>query len=457
MAMQVTETSAQGLKRDFKVVVPAADLAAKLENQLAEMKEKVRINGFRPGKVPTAHIRRLYGKSIMGEVVQEAVNEANRKIVDDHKLRLAGSPKFDIVGGQEEMEQVLEAKGDLAFTVAVETLPSFDVGNFGDVAVERFVVDVPESDVDEAINRMADQQRAFTDREGDAPAILKGDKATIDFVGKIDGEAFEGGSGEGIDIVIGSGSFIPGFEEQLEGVKKGEAKTVSVSFPENYAAARLAGKAATFDVTVKNVAAPGEIAIDDEFAKKFGFDTMDAFRAAVRTNIETDMARGARMHTKRLLLDALDGRYTFELPEGLVEQEFDGIWRSVVNEQTAAGKTFESEGTTEEKAREDYRKIAERRVRLGLVLAEVGEKAGVKVEDEEVTKALIERLRAFPGQEQAMWDYYRKNPDALGEIRAPLFEEKVIDHILGLAKVTDKHVSKDELIKMNEEGDKDAA
>jgi trigger factor len=457
MAMQVTETSAEGLKRDFKVVVPAADLAAKLESQLAEMKEKVRINGFRPGKVPTAHIRRLYGKSIMGEVVQEAVNEANRKIVDDHKLRLAGSPKFDIVGGQEEMEQVLEARGDLAFTVAVETLPSFDVGNFDDVSVERFVVDVPESDVDEAVNRMADQQRAFADREGDAPAIEKGDKATIDFVGKIDGEVFEGGSGEGIDIVIGSGSFIPGFEEQLEGVKKGEAKTVAVSFPENYAAARLAGKAATFDVTVKNVAAPGEIAIDDEFAKKFGFDTVDAFRAAVRANIENDMARGARMHTKRLLLDALDGRYAFELPEGLVEQEFDGIWRSVLNEQGAAGKTFESEGTTEEKAREDYRKIAERRVRLGLVLAEVGEKAGVKVEDEEVTKALIERLRAFPGQEQAMWDYYRKNPEALGEIRAPLFEEKVIDHILGLAKVTDKHVSREELIRMNEEGDKDAA
>ncbi len=455
MAMQVTETSAQGLKRDFKVVVPAADLAAKLENQLAEMKEKVRINGFRPGKVPTAHIRRLYGKSIMGEVVQEAVNEANRKIVDDHKLRLAGSPKFDIVGGQEEMEQVLEARGDLAFTVAVETLPSFEVGSFDDVAVERYVVDVPESDVEEAVSRMADQQRAFTDREGDAPAIAKGDKATIDFVGKIDGEVFEGGSGEGIDIVIGSGSFIPGFEEQLEGVKKGESKTVSVSFPENYAAARLAGKAATFDVTVKNVAAPGEIVIDDEFAKKFGFDTMDAFRAAVRTNIETDMARGARMHTKRLLLDALDGRYTFELPEGLVEQEFDGIWRSVLNEQGAAGKSFESEGTTEEKAREDYRKIAERRVRLGLVLAEVGEKAAVKVEEEEVTKALIERLRAFPGQEQALWDYYRKNPEALGEIRAPLFEEKVIDHILGLAKVTDKRVSKEELIKMNEEGEKD--
>ena len=457
MAMQVTETSAQGLKRDFKVVVPAADLAAKLELQLADMKAKVRINGFRPGKVPTAHIRRLYGKSIMGEVVQEAVNAANRKIVEDNKLRLAGEPKLDIVGGQAEMEQVLEARGDLAFTVAVETLPAFDVGEFTDVAVEKIVVDVPESEVDEAVQRMADQQRAYNDKEGDAPVIAKGDKATIDFVGKIDGAAFEGGSGEGIDLVIGSKSFIPGFEEQIEGMSRGESRTISVSFPENYAAPRLAGKAAAFDVTVKNVAAPGELAIDDEFAKKFGFETLDAYRVAVRSSIEADMARGARIHTKRALLDALDGRYSFELPQGLVEQEFDGIWRSVTSEQAAAGKSFESEGTTEEKAREDYRKIAERRVRLGLVLAEVGEKAGVKVEEEEVSRALVERIRAFPGQEQALWDYYRKNPEALGEIRAPLFEEKVIDHILSQARVTEKHVTRDELMKMNEDSDAMAA
>ena len=454
--MQVTETSAEGLKREYKVVMPAADLAAKLENQLAEMKNKVRINGFRPGKVPTAHIRKLYGKSIMGEVVQEAVNEANRKIVEDNKLRLAGEPKLDIIGGQAEMEQILEARGDLAFTVALETLPAFDIGTFEDVAVERLVVAVPDADVEEAIQRMADQQRSYTDKEGDAPVIAQGDKATIDFLGKIDGEPFEGGAGTDIDLVVGSKSFIPGFEEQLVGLKKGEEKVISVSFPENYAAARLAGKAATFDVTVKNVAAPGELVVDEEFAKKFGFDTLDAFRAAVRSNIEADMARGARVHTKRALLDALDGRYSFELPQGLVETEFDGIWRSIVNEQAAAGKTFESEGTTEEKAREDYRKIAERRVRLGLVLAEVGEKAGVKVEEDEVTRALIERIRAYPGQEQALWDYYRKNPQALGEIRAPLFEEKVIDHILSQAKVTDKTVTREDLVKLDAESDEAA-
>jgi trigger factor len=454
--MQVTETSAEGLKREYKVVMAAADLAAKLESQLEEMKGKARINGFRPGKVPTAHLRRMYGKSIMSEVVQEAVNEANRKIVEENNLRLAGEPKLDIIGGQDEIENVLAAKGDLAFTVAVEMLPTFEVGAFDDVAVERIVVDVPDSDVEEAIQRMADQQRAYTDKEGDAPAIEKGDKATIDFVGKIDGEEFEGGKGEGIDLVVGSKSFIPGFEEQIEGMKKGESRTISVSFPENYAAPRLAGKAATFDVTVQNVAAPGELAIDEEFAKKFGFETLDAFRAAVRSNLEGEMGRGARVHTKRALLDALDARYTFELPEGLVSTEFDGIWNSILQEQAAAGKTFADEDTTEEKAREDYRKIAERRVRLGLVLAEVGEKAGVKVTDDEITQAVVERIRAFPGQEQALWEYYRKNPQAVAQIRAPIFEEKVIDTILAQAKVTDKHVTKEELMKMNEANDEAA-
>ncbi len=449
--MQVTQTSAEGLKREFKVVLPAAELAAKLEAQIEDMKSKVKINGFRPGKVPAAHIRKLYGKSIMGEVVQEAVNEANRKIVEDNNLRLAGEPRLDVVGGQEEMEKVFEARGDLAFTVALETLPTFEIGTFADVEVEKIVVDAPESDVEEAIQRMADQARPFEEREGDAPVAQSGDKVSIDFVGKIGGEEFEGGKGEGVDLVLGSKSFIPGFEEQVVGLGKGETKTIAVTFPENYAAARLAGKEATFDVTVRSVAAPGELAIDDEFAKKFGFDTLEAMREAVRGNIASELGKGARAHTKRRLLDALDKRYAFELPEGLVTQEFEGIWRSLLQEQQAAGRTFADEDTTEEKAREEYRKIAERRVRLGLLLAEVGEKAGVKVEDNEVTQALIERVRSFPGQEQAVWQYYQKNPQALGEIRAPLFEEKVIDHILGQAKVTERKVTREELVKMAED------
>ena len=449
--MQVTQTSAEGLKREFKVVLPAAELAAKLEAQIEDMKSKVKINGFRPGKVPAAHIRKLYGKSIMGEVVQEAVNEANRKIVEDNNLRLAGEPRLDVVGGQEEMEKVFEARGDLAFTVALETLPTFEIGTFADVEVEKIVVDAPESDVEEAIQRRADQARPFEEREGDAPVAQSGDKVSIDFVGKIGGEEFEGGKGEGVDLVLGSKSFIPGFEEQVVGLGKGETKTIAVTFPENYAAARLAGKEATFDVTVRSVAAPGELAIDDEFAKKFGFDTLEAMREAVRGNIASELGKGARAHTKRRLLDALDKRYAFELPEGLVTQEFEGIWRSLLQEQQAAGRTFADEDTTEEKAREEYRKIAERRVRLGLLLAEVGEKAGVKVEDNEVTQALIERVRSFPGQEQAVWQYYQKNPQALGEIRAPLFEEKVIDHILGQAKVTERKVTREELVKMAED------
>ena len=454
--MQVTETSAQGLKREYKVVLPASELAAKLESQIEDMKAKIKVNGFRPGKVPAAHIRKLYGKSIMSDVVQEAVNEANRKIVEDNKLRLAGEPRLDVVGGQEEMEKVFEAKGDLAFTVALETLPTFEIGSFAEIEVEKILVDAPEEDVEETIQRMADQTRPYEDKAGDAPVAEKGDKATIDFVGKIDGEPFEGGAGNGIDLVLGSKSFIPGFEEQVEGMKKGEQKTISVAFPENYASARLAGKDATFDVTMVNIASAGELAIDDEFAKKFGFDTMDAMREAVRGNIAGELGKGARAHTKRRLLDALDKLYAFELPEGLVNQEFQGIWASLLQEQKQAGRTFADEDTTEEKAREEYQRIAERRVRLGLLLAEVGEKAGVKVEDNEVTQALVERARSFPGQEQAVWEYYQKNPQALGEIRAPLFEEKVIDHILGQAKVTERKVTRDELMKMSEEAAEEA-
>lgn len=454
--MQVTETSAEGLKREFKVVLPAADLAAKLDSQIEDMKNKVKINGFRPGKVPSAHIRKVYGKQIMGDVLQQAVNDASRAIVEDNKLRLAGEPQLNFTGGQEEMERAFEAEGDLVFTVAVETLPVFDVGSFADVDVEKIVVDAPESDVDETVQRMADQSRPYADKEGDAPVAAEGDRVSINFVGRIDGEEFEGGKADGIDLVLGSKSFIPGFEEQVVGMAKGETRTITVPFPENYAAARLAGKTAQFDVTVQTVAAPGELAVDDAFATKFGFDSLEAMRTAVRANIESELNKGARAHTKRRLLDALDKIYAFDLPQGLVDQEFQGIWNALLEEQKQSGRSFADEKTTEDEARTEYRNLAERRVRLGLVLAEVGEKAGVKVDDKEVTEALVARARSFPGQEQAVWDYYQKNPQALGEIRAPLFEEKVIDHILAQARVTERKVTRDELVQMTndaEDGD----
>lgn len=445
--MQVTETLSQGLKREFKVVIPASDLAQRLDSQLAEMKDKVRINGFRPGKVPTAHLRRVYGRSVMAEVLQTAINEANRKIVEDNNLKLALEPKIDFPTDQAEVEAALEARGDLTVGVKIEILPTFDVGNFDDVEVTRFVAEIPDAEVQQTIDRMASQNRTYTERD-EAAVAETGDKLAMDFVGKMDGELFEGGSGEGIDIVLGSGSFIPGFEEQLVGAKAGEQRTVNVAFPENYTATHLAGRDASFDVTVKSISAPGEFVLDDEFAKQFGFDSIDKLRDAIRSNLERDYTRASRDKLKRSLLDALDKKYSFELPEGLVDQEFSGIWQQVENEQKSGGKSFEEEGTTEEAARADYRRIAERRVRLGLVLAEVGQSANVQVTDDEVTQALLERARQFPGQEKMVWDYYRNNPEALAQLRAPVFEEKVVDHIVGMAKVTDQSVSKDELFKI---------
>ncbi|QBR70388.1 trigger factor [Beijerinckiaceae bacterium] len=455
--MQVTETLSQGLKREFKVVIPATDLAERVEGQLAEVRAKARIDGFRPGKVPVSHLKRLYGRSIMAEVVQDAVNEANRKIVEDNQLRLATEPKIDLGGDKDEIEKVFEAQADFAFTVALEVLPKIELGGFEEIAIERLIVDVPDSEVDLVMNRLAEQNRAYTPKEGEALAE-NGDKVTLDFVGKIDGEAFEGGAGENIDVVLGSGSFLPGFESQVEGMKIGESRTIAVTFPEDYSAAKLAGKEATFDVTLKAAAAPGEITIDDAFAKGFGLEDLGKLKETVRANIERDHLAASRGKWKRDLLDALDNKYVFEVPEGLVTQEFETVWRKVEAEQRRSGRSYEDEGTTEVAARAEYQKIAERRVRLGLLLAEVGDKAEIKVSDEEVSQALAQRARAFPGQEQVVWDYYRKNPQALAEIRAPLFEEKVVDHIIAQVKVTDKKVSKEELLKAaSAEEDEEAA
>ncbi len=445
--MQVTETLSQGLKREFKVVIPASDLAERLNSQLAEMKDKVRINGFRPGKVPTAHLKRVYGRSVMAEVLQTAINEANQKIVTDNNLKLALEPKIDFPTDQAEVEAALEAKGDLNVGVKIEILPTFDVGNFDDVEITRLKADISDEEVQQTLDRMASQNRTYEAR-AEGAAAENGDKLSIDFVGKIGDELFEGGTGADIDVVLGSDSFIPGFEAQLIGAKAGDQRTVNVAFPENYTATHLAGRDASFDVTVKSISAPGELVMDDEFAKQFGFDSLDKLKDAIRSNIERDYTRASRDKLKRALLDALDKKYAFELPEGLVEQEFAGIWTQVENEQKAGGKSFEEEGTTEEAARADYRRIAERRVRLGLVLAEVGQSANVQVSDDEVTQALLERARQFPGQEKMVWDYYRNNPEALAQLRAPVFEEKVVDHIVSMAKVTEQTVSKDELFKI---------
>lgn len=451
--MQVTEISASGLKREYKVVLPAADLASRLQGELVGMKDKVRINGFRPGKVPLSHLKRLYGRSIMGDVVQNAVNEANRRIVEDNNLRLALEPKIDLASDQAEVERAMEAEGDLSFTVAVETIPTFEAGSFEDLELERQVAEISDEEIQRSIDTLAQGSRSYAPREGDDAVAASGDRLMIDFEGRVDGVPFDGGKGEGTPLVLGSGSFIPGFEDQLVGARAGEERRIHVTFPADYNAAELAGKEATFDVKVHEVGAPGEQKLDDDFAKTFGFEGFDALREAIRSRMQEDFSRASRDRIKRSLLDALDKRYSFELPQGLVTQEFDNIWRQVQAEQGRSGKSFADENTTEEAARAEYRRIAERRVRLGLVLAEVGEKAGITVEDAEVGRALVELTRQYPGQEKAVWEHYTKNPQALGQIKAPLFEEKVVDHIVGQARVTDRTVSRDELFKPQDDED----
>jgi len=446
--MQVTETLSEGLKREYKIVLPAGDLAARLDGQLNEMKGKARINGFRPGKVPLSHLKRLYGKSVMLDVVQDAVYEANQKIVEENKLRIAGQPRFDLPTEQAEVEKAFESTGDFAFGVTYELLPKFEVGTFEDIEIERLVATVTEEEIDQIVKRLSDQNRTFIPKEAEGATAEKGDKATLDFVGKIDGVAFEGGGGTDVDVVIGSETFIPGFEDQIIGLKTGESRTITCTFPENYSAAQLAGKVATFDVTIKSIAAPGELKIDDDFAKGFGFEDLAGLRTSVRDRINEENANAARSKWKRALLDALDKKYSFELPPGMVEREFATIWRQAETERQQANRSFEDEKTTEEAARADYQRIAERRVRLGLVLAEIGETAGVTVSEDEVSRALVERTRNYPGQEKAIWDFYRKNPGALNEIRAPLFEEKVVDHLMTQVKVVDKPVTRDDLVKM---------
>lgn len=442
--MQVTETHSEGLKRAYQVRLPAKDLEDRLNSELSGLKDKVQLKGFRPGKVPVAHLRKVYGRSVMAEVVQNAVNEANQKIITDNNLKLALEPQVEFPEDKAEVEKALEAKGDFAFTVNLEVLPSFELADLSDVNLTKYVAKPSDAEVQEALDRMAGQARPFSERaEGETAET--GDRVTIDFVGRIDGTEFEGGKGEGIDLELGSNTFIPGFEDQLVGAKVGETRLVKATFPEAYGAEALAGKDAEFDVTVTKIQTPGEAKIDDELAKNLGLESLDKLKEAISQAIGSDYEAASRRKLKKALLDALDGKYAFDLPPSLVAQEFANVWAQVEQDLKARGKTFEDEGTTEEASQAEYRKIAERRVRLGLVLAQVGESADIKVSDEEVNQALIARVRQFPGQEQQVWDFYRKNAQALAELRAPLFEEKVVDHVLSQVKLVEEPVSKEAL------------
>ncbi len=447
--MQVMETNADGLKREFRVTVPATDLEARLNDRLVQLKDRVRLNGFRPGKVPVAHLKRIYGRAVMAEAIEELVRETNAKIVNDNGFKLAMDPKITMPEGAGEIEGVVTGKADLSYTVALEVLPPIELADFTTITLSRPVAEVSKDEVQEALRNLADQNKPFAPK-GEGAKAESGDRVTVSFTGMIDGKPFEGGTGEDIGVNIGSSTFIPGFEDQLVGIAAGETRTVTVTFPDNYTAQNLAGKAAVFEVTAKSVDAPGTVTLDDEFAKSLGLESLEKLEAAVEERLKREHAGASRQKLKRSLLDQLDALHKFSPPPTLVEEEFTNVWNTVLGDLKQQNRSFADEGTSEEDAKAEYRTIADRRVRLGLVLAEIGEKNNIKVTDDEMTRAIVERARQFPGREQEVWDFYRKNQNALASLRAPIFEEKVVDFIVELANVSDKPVSREELYKEEE-------
>jgi trigger factor len=447
--MQVKETLSEGLKREYEVVVPAADLDQRVNAKLDEIKGRVNIAGFRPGKVPMSHLKRVYGKSVMSEVIQQAVNDSNQKIVDDGKFKLAMEPKVTLAAEDEaSVKQLVEGKSDLAYKVTMEILPKIEFPDFKKIKVTRPVTETTDADVDQALGKIAEANQQFEEKQGKAE---QGDQVIIDFKGSVDGTPFDGGSAEDAPLVLGSNTFIPGFEEQLIGVAAGDQKDVKVTFPTDYGADHLAGKDAVFAINVKKVEKPKKTAIDDDFAKTVGAENLAKLKEQVRDRIARDFKQVSRAKAKRSLLDALDEALQFAAPPSLVEQEFETVWKAVNNDLENRKVTWADEDTTEEEAKAEYRRIADRRVRLGLAIAELGEKNNITVSDDEMTRAMVEQARQFPGQEQQVWEYFRKNPQAMAGIRAPLFEDKVIDFILELADVNEKQVSRDELLADDEE------
>jgi trigger factor len=453
--MQVTETLSEGLKHEFQISVPAADLDAKADARLVDLKGKVRLNGFRPGKVPVSHLKKVYGRSVMAETIDQTIRDTNTQIFTERGFRLATEPRVTMPTEEKEVEEILSGKSDLNYTVSIEVVPTIKLADFKTFALEKPVADVTDAEVDEAIQRIADQNRSFGPK-GEGAKAETGDRVTINFKGTINGVPFEGGTGENIQVVIGAGQFIPGFEEQLTGIGVGETRTLKVSFPKNYASEKLAGQPAEFETTASAIEKPLPTDINDELAKTLGLESLDKLKEAVRGRLGAEFAAATRQRVKRALLDRLDETHKFEAPSTLIDDEFNLMWNSIKAEMESNNKTFADENTTEEAAKEEYRKIADRRVRLGLVLSEIGEKNKITVTDDEVSRAVIERARQMPGREKEVWDYYRSNAQALAQLRAPIFEDKVVDFILELANVTDRKVSRDELFK-DDDSEKSAA
>lgn len=435
--MNITETSADGLKREYKVVISAQDIEQKVNGRLDELRRTVQLPGFRPGKVPVAVIKQRYRGGVLAEVLEDAISDSSRQALSDRGLRVALQPKIEV--------DKYEDGGDLGYTMGVELLPDIEPGDFGGIELEKPVAPVDDKAVEEALERLASAQSVQAPVTEDRPAEM-GDIAVIDFAGSVDGEALPGMDGKDYPLELGAGRFVPGFEEQLVGVKAGEHRTVNVTFPEDYPHERLKGAATVFEVDVKELRKNVPAELNDELAKEFGMESLEKLREAVGDRIKGEYANVSRQRVKRQLLDKLAEGHSFEVPAGMVDIEFEGIWNRL-QEELKNGTAGEDAGKSEDELKAEYRAIAERRVRLGLLLSEVGRRNNIQVTQDEVNRALIAEARRFPGQERQVFEFFKQNQQALDSLRAPIFEDKVVDFILELAKVNEKTVSVEELMK----------
>jgi len=444
--MQVTETLAEGLKRTFTVVVPAAEIESRRSAKLADVGKTLKLPGFRPGKVPLPVLRQRYGSAVNAEVVEQSVNEATQQMLSERGLRPAMQPKVDLV----TQDPGTGAAQDLEFKVELEVLPDVPLPDFGSISLTRPRAEVNPEAVEKALETLAERSRELVEipaEELGERGAAKGEVLTVDYVGRIDGTEFPGGSGTSVDVNVAGDGFIPGFTEQLEGLRPGETRTIEVTFPDDYGAKELAGKPASFEITAKTVKRAIVPAVDDELAKKLGLDSLDTVKSAITQRFQGEYDQLSRLRVKRQLLDALAERAQFAAPQGMVDQEFNQIWARIETDRKDGKLDEEDKQKDDETLKAEYRAIADRRVRLGLLLAEIGRANSVTVGSDEMARALRAEASRYPGQEQMVLDFFRQNPRAAEGLRGPIFEEKVVDFVLELAQVSDQVVTVEELSK----------
>jgi trigger factor len=440
--MQVTETLSDGLRRSFAVVVPAADIEGKCRAKLADISRTIKLPGFRPGKVPVNLVRQRYGSAVLAEVMQDSLDKAAGQVIEDRGLRPAGQPKVALTGAQPDI-----ASGqaqDLSFSVELEILPDITPPDLSSLSLTRLKAQVSDTVADAMISNIAQRQREMADVEEDRGAVT-GDVLTVDFTGSIDDVPFEGGTGGDVGVELGGTGFIPGFAEQLEGMRPGEQRRIEVTFPEEYHAENLRGKAAAFEVTAKALKRPVEQPVDEAFAEKLGFESLEKLREAVTGQIQREYDQASRLRIKRQLLDELALKADFPAPQNLVDIEFGAIWQRVELDMKQGQVDDEDRGKDTDTLRAEYRAIADRRVRLGLLLSDIGRTAGVQVSQAELNMALRQEASRYPGQEMQVIEFFRKTPQAIEQLRGPLFEDKVVDYILEMAQVEDRLVTPEEL------------